>query len=200
MARPIEFDEQAVVQKAMEAFWSNGVEAITIAELLEATGLARSSFYNSYGSKDALVIEALERYADDRVASLRRVLGRDRFEDALRALLGRVISDNNQGRGCLLLNFAVEAGAARSTAAPSLRAGIRRMVETITERVEQAQREGELGAAVQPLAIAMLVCTTIAGLRTFTKAGMPKDWLRQAADLAVSSLCRAGPASPRPRR
>lgn len=70
------------------------------------------------------------------------------------------------------------------------------MVETMIERVEQAKRAGDLDAAVQPLAVAMLVCTTIAGLRTFTKAGMPKDWLRQAAELAVSSLCPGVAARP----
>jgi len=34
----------------MEVFWKNGIEATSVGDLLEATGLSRSSFYDVFGS------------------------------------------------------------------------------------------------------------------------------------------------------
>jgi TetR/AcrR family transcriptional repressor of nem operon len=54
----------------MNLFWEKGYDSVGIAELETATGLNRSSLYNTFGSKDALFALALERYSQTLGASL----------------------------------------------------------------------------------------------------------------------------------
>ena len=62
MARPREFDADAVVEKAMQAFWARGYRATSIDDVCALTGLSRSSLYAAYGGKRALLHRSLERY------------------------------------------------------------------------------------------------------------------------------------------
>lgn len=188
MGRPIEFDENRVVENAMQAFWAQGVQAMTVAEMLAATGLARSSFYNSYGSKEALVVKAIERYSEMDLAALKAVLAGPSLRSIVDRLLTSVIDDNHRGRGCLLLNTAIEDSARQAAIGRAVRNGIARKLQAIAERVEQAQLDGEVDVAAEPVHVAASVCTMLAGLRTFKKAGLPREWLHGAARQTADAL------------
>jgi len=54
MARPIEFDREEVLQKAIGVFWQKGYSATSIKNLVEATGLQPGSIYAAFGDKRGL--------------------------------------------------------------------------------------------------------------------------------------------------
>ncbi|MBV1934422.1 MAG: TetR/AcrR family transcriptional regulator, partial [Parvibaculaceae bacterium] len=62
MGRPAQFNRNNALQVAMDEFWRHGYEATSVKSLSEILGITRSSFYNSFGSRDALFIEALALY------------------------------------------------------------------------------------------------------------------------------------------
>ena len=64
MARPSKFDRDEAIETAMEAFWRAGYQACSVRALSERLGITRSSFYNAFGSREALFREALARYGD----------------------------------------------------------------------------------------------------------------------------------------
>uniref|UniRef100_UPI001CF1B65F TetR/AcrR family transcriptional regulator n=1 Tax=Hymenobacter terricola TaxID=2819236 RepID=UPI001CF1B65F len=66
MARPQEFDTAAALHKAMGVFWRKGYEATSLVNLLEATGLSKSSLYSSFGGKRALFLAAFDAYRQQR--------------------------------------------------------------------------------------------------------------------------------------
>jgi TetR/AcrR family transcriptional repressor of nem operon len=63
MARPREFDEQAVLDACLDQFWAKGFAAVSMSDLESATGLGRQSLYSAFGDKRALFAAVLERYA-----------------------------------------------------------------------------------------------------------------------------------------
>lgn len=112
MGRPREFDEHAALDKALAVFWRHGYEASSLAELLAAMELSKSSFYETFGSKHALFLEALQQYQDERLIQLRGALaGGKSARAAIEAFFERVIghaATPGNARGCMACNEAVE--------------------------------------------------------------------------------------------
>jgi AcrR family transcriptional regulator len=62
--RPAVFDRGKALNRAMKLFWERGYEGTSFDELIAAMGISASSFYNSFGSKEALYCEATRTYLD----------------------------------------------------------------------------------------------------------------------------------------
>ena len=65
MARTLAFDRAEAVRRARSVFWSRGYESASVPELEAATGLSRSSIYNSFGSKRGLFDAAVDSYLEE---------------------------------------------------------------------------------------------------------------------------------------
>ena len=88
MARAKEFDEHAVIESAMKVFWELGYDGASMEELLSATGLSRSSLYESFGDKRSLFLRTVAAYTA-RSGDLRRAAFND--PDGLRVGLARYL-------------------------------------------------------------------------------------------------------------
>jgi AcrR family transcriptional regulator len=62
--RPVVFDRAHALHAAMKLFWERGYEGTSFDELIAAMGISASSFYNSFGSKEALYCEATQTYLE----------------------------------------------------------------------------------------------------------------------------------------
>ena len=63
--RPQQFDRDTVVDGALHAFWSSGYDLTSLSTLEAATGVDRSTLYNSFGGKSGLYETAAARYVDN---------------------------------------------------------------------------------------------------------------------------------------
>src|SRR4051812_2610114 len=103
MARPRQFDEERAVDAAMRAFWTAGYEATSTQDLCDATGLGRSSIYNTFTSKHDLFERALRRYmATKNTATFALLDGDESAMDKMRTLLQQVVdAPEDDPLGCL---------------------------------------------------------------------------------------------------
>src|ERR1700743_640849 len=62
--RPSAFDRSAALLKAQNLFWERCSEVRSFDDLVAAMGISASSFYNSFGSKEALYCEATQSYLE----------------------------------------------------------------------------------------------------------------------------------------
>jgi len=62
MARTREFDEEKVLEAAMQLFWEKGYEATSLSDLTARMGIQRPSIYSTFGDKKELFEAALRRY------------------------------------------------------------------------------------------------------------------------------------------
>ena len=60
--RPLSFDRDAALEKAMLVFWRHGYEASSLNDLTAAMGITPPSLYAAYGDKRRLFLEAVRRY------------------------------------------------------------------------------------------------------------------------------------------
>ncbi len=66
MARPQAFNTEEALHGALSVFWRKGYEATSLADLLAATRLSKSSLYATFGDKRSLFLAAFDAYRQAR--------------------------------------------------------------------------------------------------------------------------------------
>jgi AcrR family transcriptional regulator len=64
--RSAEYDRDAVLRNAMEAFRAKGYAKTTMQELVAATGLHPGSLYAAFGNKRGLLLAAVDHYVAEK--------------------------------------------------------------------------------------------------------------------------------------
>ncbi|MQY02028.1 TetR/AcrR family transcriptional regulator [Actinomadura macrotermitis] len=192
MARTREFDTDAVVDAAMEVFWSRGYEATSVQDLVEATGIGRGSLYAAFGSKDGLYEAALTRYSARSTAKMSARLERDEpVREVLRHLLLSLIDDivTDPGRrGCMVTNSAVERLPHDAVAGRIVGDAFDRIAESVVDVLRKARSHGELPPDTDVTALGDFIVTTIQGLRVQGKTGADRRRLAAIAETALRAL------------
>lgn len=173
MARPKEFDEDLVLDRAVNVFWCRGYEATSIQNLVEAMGINRASLYDTYGDKFALYQKALARYRQTQQDELCHLLDQDRPAEAIiRTLLNHVIEESRTDpdyKGCFMINAAMEL-ANREPAIASLVNDNQQLFEANLEKmVERGQTEGMLTRQYSAAELAHYLFSVINGLKVVGK-------------------------------
>ncbi|MCK7628224.1 TetR/AcrR family transcriptional regulator [Streptomyces sp. RS10V-4] len=194
MARPRKFDEERAVDAAMEAFWAAGYEATSTQDLCDATGLGRSSIYNTFKSKHDLFERALARYMQRKNGELAELLesGDRTAREKLRALLQRVIDEeftrHPDGRGCLVVNTAVEVSSHDPSVAATLERDYGVRLEMVRAVIAAGQRDGDIDPGKDARTLAHLLIASVAGLRVSARAGVGRAALEGVADATLTAF------------
>ncbi|MGW7518755.1 TetR/AcrR family transcriptional regulator [Streptomyces sp. NPDC054796] len=188
MPRPRNFDEDRAVDAALEAFRATGYEATSTQDLCEATGLGRSSIYNTFRSKHDLFRRTLVRYTERLCAEQRELMAR---EDLPAREKVRVLLDSARltaARGCLLVNTAVELADRDEEIARLLREGHERRVAGLRAMFESARRAGEIDGGKDPHGLALFVLATVSGMRVSARSGADESALSAIAETALTAF------------
>ncbi len=189
MARPREFDIDAALERAMQAFWAKGYESTSLDDLCEATGLGRSSLYAAFGDKRGLYLRALVRYEDGVEERIAAALARPvPVRKAIAAFVDRLISDIVAGpgrRGCFIGNCAAELARGDRGAATRVRKSLERIEAAFRDALARAKAEGEIAASADVAALARFLTAGIQGLRLVGKA---KPERKALDDIAATML------------
>jgi TetR/AcrR family transcriptional regulator, transcriptional repressor for nem operon len=194
--RPRTFDEDRAVDAAMRTFWANGYEATTTEDLCAATGLGRSSIYNTFTSKHELFRRALLHYVETMTTFQLGILEDEERAPAerLRALFSAVIdgemATRRDGRsiGCLTVNTTVELAGRDPEAAEILDRDMERRAAALRIVIAAGQRAGEITSGRDPVALARYLNAVIGGMRVAGQGGADRAVLQSIADTALDAL------------
>ncbi|WP_308637660.1 TetR/AcrR family transcriptional regulator [Paenibacillus silvisoli] len=189
MARSKEFDEDAVLLKAMRLFWEQGYEKTSMSDLVEHMGVHKRSLYDTFGDKRSLYLKALQRYG--KMMEERR----SRYDHlsataALRLLLERAIkpSDEDAPKGCLLVNTAVELALVDDSCRDWVNQRITSTEQLIQGWITAGQQSGELDPALDAQKLSYYFNNTFVGLRVLAKATDDKEKLQSIIEMTMSVL------------
>lgn len=149
-----QYDEGAVIDAAVDAFWRHGYAATSINVLTEATGLSRSSLYQRFQDKDGLFQIALATYTERVLRRMKSSEGdnaRARLEALLRGLLPM---GSRRPPGCLLARSCAELVDLPAAAQKAALSGMSQQRDLLEDLLREAITDGELsaGADIAPLA------------------------------------------------
>ncbi len=111
MPRTIEFDRPSAVNRALALFWRKGYQATSLAELLQAMGISRSSFYAAFTDKRSFFIECLDLWSARTLELLQHTRAGRPPLDALQHFFERSFAAPRGARahwGCMLVNTVLE--------------------------------------------------------------------------------------------
>ncbi|MGV8921154.1 MAG: TetR/AcrR family transcriptional regulator [Pseudomonas sp.] len=188
MARPREFDEDQVLEKALLAFWKNGYEGTSLTTLLHATGLTKSSLYGAFINKESLFNKVVERYHQRYLTFRGAALAEPTPRRVAQRLLHGVIDlyfGAHSPPGCLELNGALACSGDNNSVRETLATNRNVTRQVLHTRFEQLKNQGPLPAGMTADSAANLLATLIQGMAVQAKSGATPDEMR---DVAASFL------------
>jgi TetR/AcrR family transcriptional repressor of nem operon len=181
MARPREFDEQAVLDQTTQRFWSKGYEATSMRDLADSTGVTTASLYNAFGDKRAIYRLVLDRYVRLALESCSAIFEGD--DPPLRALeryfdtlIEEALADALQ-KGCFVVNTALEV-------APH-DADFRDLVTNVFDQIEKylrdcivsGQSDGTIRTKLPAADLARLFLAATLGIRVLARTSSERELL-----------------------
>ena len=186
--RPLSFDREAALNKAMLLFWEHGYEATSLNALTSALGVTPSSIYSAFGDKKTLFFEALELYMTGG-GSLQMML--DRAPTARAAvqqmLLGAAAGFTGEctPKGCLLASAAVSCSEDAGDVRQALGARRRGIEAQVRDRIAAGIRQGDVPADTDADALAAMVMALIQGMSTLARDGAAREKLNRIVMTAL---------------
>ncbi|MCF6411707.1 TetR/AcrR family transcriptional regulator [Pseudalkalibacillus salsuginis] len=190
MARRKEFDENAVLQKAMLLFLEQGYEKTSMSELVEQMGIHRRSLYDTFIDKHTLFLKAMDRYAKLLDANLAQGVKRSKSaKKAIRFIFDYVIEgDQDLPFSCLFVNTAIELASRDIDADTKTTEGFTKAEQLIADIIHWGQQDGEFSSNRDAKELAECLHNTLVGLRVMGRTSASKEKLRRIADLSMKIL------------
>ena len=192
MARTKAFDEQKVLNKAMELFWKKGFHATSIQDLVDHLGINRASMYDTFGGKEQLFMQSLQlyirQYTTD-VHRLREILkGKSvrKFlrEYAFQDLEKKEVLDQN---GCFATNATAELSKGNKNVCSVLSDNMDRNVKFFEVVIRLGQERQEIKSDKDPHALARHLFVFFNGLKVVSKL-KPSESLCAVVDAQLDFL------------
>jgi len=193
MAGVRQFDEEAMLDKALTLFWQKGYAATTMQELAVVTGVQRGSLYHAYQGKDALFLKVFDLYMDRFLAQAGKALDQPDLSVALTAFFAFVIDSMTSGeptRGCLTSKTALSGDMIEEP----IRLVLATLIDKLEDVLEARLVQNGQGAALTltPFEAARLIATFTRGLVVIERVHQDKPRLLATADTLVRLLLGAG--------
>jgi TetR/AcrR family transcriptional repressor of nem operon len=192
MPKTKQFDEVEVLQKAKEVFHLKGYNGTSMDDLVQATGLSRSSMYDTFGDKHALFLKVLNHYRKDEMDYLQSLLAKTNspkkkiaivFENAIREIM-----EDKDGKGCLLINVSMELNCVDKSVLGLALESMEDMETSFAKWVKEGQAKGEISNQFTSRAMARYLYSSFTGLRATARTRPDPAALRETVKVTLSIL------------
>jgi TetR/AcrR family transcriptional regulator, transcriptional repressor for nem operon len=193
MARPREFDEEAVLDAAVQCFWAHGYEATSVRDLIEKTGITGASLYNAFGDKRALYQRALDHYVEDSVVDRIRRCEALAPREAIGAFFAEIVRrslDDHQHKGCMLVNAALDVAPNDPGFQRIVAAVLIRVEEFFLGRIEAGQVDRTITRSLAAKTLARHLLGVLMGVRVLARVRPERALLEGVVSGALALLDR----------
>lgn len=169
MPRLEEFNREYAVRQAMDVFWEKGFNGTSMQDLVEATGLNRSSIYNSFGSKLKLYKTTLQFYQKESGGLFQKALINAKNPlEAIRLIfesfLPQMLSKEGD-RGCYAMNCKSEMGNQEGDIRKWLLANQENTLDIFSELIKVGQEQEVINTKEDSTTYAYFIFNAFQGFR-----------------------------------
>ena len=186
--RPLSFDRDEALRKAMLLFWQHGYEATSLDDITTTLGIKPSSVYTAFGDKKRLFLAAVGLYLSGPVTPYTIIDQAETAHAAAHQLLSVAAigyTGTETPAGCLLASSAISCSDAASDVREEL-ASIRRAIEArLCRKIAQSIEAGQLPEDADADGLAAATMSVIQGMSTLARDGAPREKLLCVGQMAM---------------
>ena len=192
MARAKEFDETAVLNKALNVFWCKGFNGTSAQDLVDALGISRSSLYDTFGDKRNLFIQSLQYYRENMSGRMIELIDKSEniektVSDIFKAATTEAIEDK-LSKGCFIVNSTIELASHDKEVASIINQNIQDIEDALCKAIKKGQDEGIFSTAQTARAYARFLFNNISGIRVASRYGADKHVYDDIVKITLSVL------------
>ncbi len=162
------FNKELVLKQATEVFHTKSYSLTSMQDLVDATGLNRSSIYNTFGSKLDLYMDCLRSYQSNAHGKIQKIMKHTKgTKSTLEAifLLNVVTGNHGTENGCLINNCTTEMANQETVINQFLCNNQENMIQLFQSLVAQGQEEGIFNTTQTPKAYGVYLLNAFQGLK-----------------------------------
>lgn len=188
--RPLSFDRDTALERAMMVFWRFGYEAASLQELTSAMEITPPSLYAAFGDKEKLFLEAVERYSSKSCDAMdclfaQAPTARDAVERMLQSSAVEITCPSHPP-GCLVVTAATNCSASAEHVQDAMAQRRTDVEEKIRRRIERGITEGDLPSNTDAAGLTLFYTTVMHGMSTQARdSGGNRDKLLAIAATAM---------------
>jgi TetR/AcrR family transcriptional repressor of nem operon len=175
MARTKEFNEDQVLDKAIEIFWHKGYNGTSAQDLVTHLGLSRSSLYDTFGDKQKLFIKSLKKYQKQAQDQIIQIFdASENIKETLNDIFKQAVIESLEDRitkGCFMVNSSVELAMHDPEIAKIVQDNSKIMEEIFTNAVQKGQSLGHISKAMDAKTLARFIFNNYSGIRVLARTG-----------------------------
>jgi TetR/AcrR family transcriptional repressor of nem operon len=190
MGRSREFDENVVLQKAMELFWKQGYEKTSLNDLVEHMGIHRRSLYDTFGDKHTLFLKAMDFYQELIRNNIQAgVLKAETAKQAIQFIFDFIIEGYEDKQwGCLTVNSATELALMDNEIKERTERIFMQTEQLLADLVRKGQQAGEISSAYDPEILSEVLHNTLHGIRVQLRISASKEKLHRIGNFFMDLL------------
>jgi TetR/AcrR family transcriptional regulator, transcriptional repressor for nem operon len=192
MSRPQEFETGEVLQNAMYVFWSKGYEAASLADILAATGLSKSSLYATFGDKRELFLAAFNAYRKGRMQYMQQTLNNGLLvRQSIEAFFRQGVAhaqDEGRACGCMTANEAVELAPHDADIRRLVNEDFQAIEDVLAEAITRGQADGSISNRREPRVLARFLVVGLQGLQVMARAKTDPARLEDTVTIMMAAL------------
>lgn len=192
MGRSKEFDENVVLQKAMELFWEQGYEKTSLSDLVEHMGIHRRSLYDTFGDKHTLFLKAIDCYNElikNKIQT--EILHAETVKQSIQAMFNFIIEGyENKPWGCLTVNSATEMALRDKEVEEKIEIAFMQTEQLLADLIRKGQQTGEFSCDYDAEVLAEILQNTLLGIRVQLRISASKEKLHSIANFFLDLLSK----------
>ena len=187
--RPLSFDREKALNDAMIQFWRTGYETTSASTLTEAMGITAPSLYTTFGDKESLFLECLEKYANPGPKSTPELISEaSSARQAAQALLESAahwFTQPGYPAGCMVASAASSGSEISHRVRAALTTIRKANVKALWKRAERDIREGRLSQTADVQALSSMTIAVMQGMSALALDGANTQALVAVARTAL---------------
>lgn len=186
------FNKETVLEAAAGIFRQKGYNGTSIDDILNATGLSRSSLYDSFQDKHNLYLQSLEFYKESAGQKFQNIddknmNGLQKLESMFKGVVNHLV-EHPDDNGCLLVNAAAEMSKQCFKTSQVVCNNKDEVQDLLSSWISDAEHKKVLKLHKPAKVYGQFLYNTLCGLRVMSQSGAGKTELSNVVKVALDSL------------